>query len=182
MPKGRSQDACGFQGNRPSAPPLSRLGEMGVARSPKGNLLPPPHICPSGKQQGTKWRGAPPARRPSPPAPLGGRWCSSVGIWWGVATGMLQVWGGASSLRGHPPSARGDLESTPSVGGCYLARGPAPGGAAQCHARSTRDRGAAIRVHRSQQAPRPNKGLGNKGRNTGGGGVERVPWLSILIE
>lgn len=68
MPKGRSQDACGFQGNRPSAAPLSLLGgEMGVARSPEGHLMPPPPIFPPGEATGRQVERGPPKSAPPPP-------------------------------------------------------------------------------------------------------------------
>lgn len=83
MPKGRSQDACGFQGNRPSAAPLSLLGGGGGEwvwlAAPKDTSCPLRTFSLLGKQQGAKWRGARLRACPPRPARLGGGWCSSVG-------------------------------------------------------------------------------------------------------
>ena len=88
--------------------------------------------------------------------------------WWGVATGTLRVWGGASSLVRHRHCALrpGIPPLRPEDASWRAAR--LREGAAQCHTRFTHDSRAVIRVHRPQKAPRSNKGFGNEGQNTGG--------------
>ena len=105
-PKVHSPGSCGLLDNLP-CPLSSPLNKMGVARSTRENLLPPPHNLPPGEATGREAKRGPAFELP--PGVAGAPRCAA---WWGVAPGRSRYGEGhrSSAATGK---ARRDLGSHP---------------------------------------------------------------------